>query len=221
MTKDRSIAELFTAMKSPDESTRDDAQKEFSRRYFIRLSKWAKKRLHPALRSLIDEEGVANSVCRTVMRRAKEIPEFADYFLTSKPNTALCHILVQKLFEIGIHYQDRQCRDARRTQQASEMAPGTSPFDPEAEGNLQNVDWVDLVWQETLQALKQQLDEKDRFIIDRLVDGRGMAEIGQERGFGEGWAGVRIERHILPVARRYWPEWAEWADRQESGRKAE
>ena len=208
MARKTSILELVAQMRSDDETTRNSGRARFEKLYFERLTAWAEKRLHPALRSLINPDAVANSVCRTVMRRSSEVPGFLDY-IGDKPEAALRHILVQKLSDIGIHHLERACRDAARTRHSSDLVTEKSPLGPEFEDDRQSSSpWFEVAWQDALHALKEQLEEKDRRIVDSLIEGRTLEEIGREFGFRGRAIGQRIARKILPAARRVWPEWS-------------
>lgn len=206
MKESVSISQLFAAMRSENADEQESAQREFSHRYFMRLSRWARKRLQPALRSIVCEDGVANSVCRTVIRRVNDVPQFEGYFLKN-PEGALRHILITKLYDIGVLHLERKCRDARRTMCGSESTECDSHSKIEPT-DIAELELFDPVWQDMLRALQRQLDQTNARIVELLIEGQSKEEIGRILGMTGNGVRNRIKRDIRPVASKYWPEWS-------------
>lgn len=208
MTADVSIEGLLDEICSGDKTRCKAAQDQLVNLYFAKLTRWAERRLHPSLRSYLDPEAVANSVCRSVLRRTEFVPTFAGYLLTN-PDRVLFRLLMQKLSDAGAELLCLR-RDARRTRRASEMAPEDSPFVPGNESEPRaDTPWLDVAWEDALKTLKQDLGERDKYIVDHLIDGRSLEEIGAELGISGRAIGQRVGRNILPAAWRCWPEHCE------------
>lgn len=198
------ISELLRAM-SNDEKNRDAACTQFSKMYFEKLSGWASQRLHPALVAIVDPDEIANSVCRTVMDRIEKDPErFSRFMLEREPDKALYHVLMQKLYERGV-YHLRAKRDPRLSIHIGALEEGAAIRDAST-ANSKSGSFFDVVWPDTLEAFMTRLNSVDRTIIDGLLEGKALSTISRENGYCSRWASMRLKRHILPIACKFWPD---------------
>jgi len=178
------VQDLVDGLRRGDER----ASEEFFKRYGASLEGLAGKHLSPGVRRRVGPESIAQSVCRTFLRRA-QAGEF-----DVEDGDALWRLLVSialtKTRE-KIRYHFRQKRGLDREQGAP---ADTSALDAAAHQAVDKTPLPDeqAAFAESFQALIEALDDEEREIVDLRLQGLSQVEIAEHKGCAE-----RTVRRIL------------------------
>jgi|SRR5947209_9443866 len=141
-------------------------------RYTPRLVALARDRLPAAVRARTDPESVVQSVYRSFFNRAHD----GDFALGDWDDLwgLLARITVRKCLN-RIRYHRQECRDVSR----EDAGPDWTVADPEPSP------YEIAVLHETLAAVFTGLGERDRGIVEGLLQGRTVEEVRAQVGCGE------------------------------------
>jgi RNA polymerase sigma-70 factor, ECF subfamily len=158
-----------------------EALREFYGRYGPSLERVAARAIAPAMRRRIGPESVANSVCRTFMRRARGEP-------LGVPDSAglwrlLCAIALNKVRE-RVRYHRRIRRSVEREADDAVGADGRTGSAPPPDEAV--------VFQDQLEHVMASLDDVDRRVLELRLAG-----LTEEQVAGEIRRSERTVRRIL------------------------
>jgi RNA polymerase sigma-70 factor (ECF subfamily) len=150
----------------------ETAAREVHRRYTPRLVALARERLPVGLRARTDPESVVQSVYRSFFNRAQDgqfaLGDWDDLW------GLLARITVRKCLN-RVRFHRQECRDVSR----EDAGPDWAVADPEPSP------YEIAVLHETLAAVFTGLGERDRGIVEGLLQGRTVEEVRAQVGCGE------------------------------------
>lgn len=164
-------AEVFAGLRRGE----SDAVGEFCRRYGPMIERLAERRLSAPLKRRIGAEDVAQSVCRTFVRRAGE----GEFELSEGGGLwgLLCAIALTKIRE-QTRFHLRQKRSLRDERHLDSVAPGgerkmpeTSNSDPTPDATAEVADMFD--------KLVAEFDEEERRILELKLQDYTQEEIAE------------------------------------------
>jgi RNA polymerase sigma factor (sigma-70 family) len=175
MESKRDVKALMDGLGVGDE----ECQREFAGRYLPLLERWGQKRLPPGYRIAVDDEDLAVSVIRTVLRRAP-----AGFEMPGNEEEAKAYLMTIFLRKMShrLRHAFRKKRDVRRTVRASELERVDGrPFDVEDPQEHQ----LDALWEDMLGVLT----DRERLVVRMVCDGASQDEIKKAIGVTT-WARV-------------------------------
>lgn len=150
------------------------ALRRFVERYAPAIERFADRAIEPRLRRRFGAESVAQSVCRTFLRRAGD-----GQFSVTDPGSLwalLAAIALTKVRERRRFHLRQRRRVDREDAVPADDAGGAALADPEP--SPEDVAAFD----ETFEMLVGSLDEEERRILERRLEGRAPNEIAAELG---------------------------------------
>ncbi len=153
---------------------RPAALRAFVERFSPALERIARRAIQPAMRRRFGPESVAQSVCRTFLRRAGD----GQFQLTDPDSmwSLLCAIALTKVRERTRYHRRRRRHVDREEPVAAEAADARDVVDPAPTPEEL------AAFEDTFSSLVASLDDEERQILARRLDGRGQAEIASELG---------------------------------------
>lgn len=167
MSNDPDFDELMALLRAGDE----DAAARLFRRYARRLVGLARVRLDHRLRSKLDPDDVVQSVFRSFFRRLAggqwEVPHWDGLW------ALLVVMTVRKCGRKAQHFR-AACRHVGREAATLTDVSAAGP------GPLESAALAD-----TLARLAARLDDRDRLVLEHVIDGYTPAEVARKIGRGE------------------------------------
>ena len=158
-------ADLISGLLATDEQ----AMAEFVRRYQPALERIAAGAISPELQRRVSPESVAQSVCRTFLRRMESNPyELRD---AGALWSLLCAIVLTKVRE-KVRFHKRQRRDAGREAPLSE-AKGLTDTAAVPPDEL-------VAFQDAFRQIFEEIEDEERQILELRLNGKTQAEIAAE-----------------------------------------